>query len=186
MKASVVVRSKDEADRLRLTLASLARQSAPAEVVVVNDGSSDHTDAVIEAAAAERRLTVVRNERPPGRSGAATAGARAATGDILIFLDGDTLAGPEMVGAHLAAHAKRPGLVARGPMFHLRCTRFLKDPETGAPRDGEAARIQRLPASDLAKLLVTRRQIAEDFAAIERRAELGLYPGEGPRRLQAL
>ena len=48
MRASVVVRSKDEADRLRLTLVSLACQSELPEVVVVNDGSSDHTEQVLD------------------------------------------------------------------------------------------------------------------------------------------
>ena len=45
MRASVIVRSKDEADRLKLTLGSLARQSVEAEIVVINDGSTDHTEA---------------------------------------------------------------------------------------------------------------------------------------------
>ena len=50
VRASVIIRSKDEADRLRLTLTSLACQSEPPEVVVVNDGSSDHTRDVIAKA----------------------------------------------------------------------------------------------------------------------------------------
>ena len=50
VRASVIIRSKDEADRLRLTLTSLACQSEPPEVVVVNDGSSDHTRDVIATA----------------------------------------------------------------------------------------------------------------------------------------
>jgi glycosyltransferase involved in cell wall biosynthesis len=47
MRISVVIRSKDEADRLRLTLCSLAHQSEKPEVIVVNDGSSGHTPAVM-------------------------------------------------------------------------------------------------------------------------------------------
>ena len=42
MRASMIVRSKVEADRLRLILISLAKRTAPAEVIVVNDGSTDH------------------------------------------------------------------------------------------------------------------------------------------------
>src|SRR5579871_3564097 len=56
MKASVIIRSKDEADRLRLTLVSLACQSEAPEVVVVNDGSRDHTVQVIAAASDELDL----------------------------------------------------------------------------------------------------------------------------------
>ena len=50
MRASVVVRSKDEADRLRLTLRSLSRQTVAPQVVVVNDGSTDATEAVLDEA----------------------------------------------------------------------------------------------------------------------------------------
>ena len=186
MSVSVVIRSKDEADRLRLTLASLSRQSAPAEVVVVNDGSSDHTRAVLEEAAGWLPLTVVHHDQPRGRSGAANAGARAASGETLLFLDGDTLAGPDLVERHAAAHAARTGLIGRGDTHHLRCTRFLLDPERGTPKPEEASRLERLPLLELEGMRVTRAQILRDFAAIHRRAEPSVYPGAGPRRLQEL
>ena len=83
VSVSVVIRSRDEADRLRLTLTSLARQTVPAEVVVVNDGSIDHTATVLEEAAGWMPLTVIQHEAPRGRSEASNAGARAASGDIL-------------------------------------------------------------------------------------------------------
>ena len=47
MTLSVIVRTRNEADRLRLTLASLAVQGAPSEIIVVNDGSADHTYDVV-------------------------------------------------------------------------------------------------------------------------------------------
>ena len=186
MNVSVVIRSKDEADRLRLTLTSLARQTEPAEVVVVNDGSCDHTAAVLEEAAGWMPLTAIHHAAPCGRSGASNAGARAASGDVLLFLDGDTLAGPDLVRRHAAAHDRPPRPLGRGEVFHLRCTRFLSDPETGTPRPGEAERLARLAPGELGRLQVTRRQILEDFEAVARRAEPGVYPGVGPRRLQEL
>ena len=103
---------------------------------------------------------------------------------MLLFLDGDTLAGPDCLARHAAAHS-RDRVVARGEMYHLRCTRPLEDPETGRPRPGEEARVARL-GPDLPKHLVTRTQVAEDFASIERRAEPGIYPGAGPRMLAEL
>lgn len=186
MKLSVVIRSKDEADRLRLTLTSLARQSQPAEVVVVNDGSSDHTRAVLEAAAGWTPLRAIHHDTPRGRSTASNVGAEAASGDILLFLDGDTLAAPDLAAKHLAAHSTRKGLIGRGETFHLRCTRFLKDPETATPWPDQAERIARTPPDERDRLRVTRAQILEDFDAIDRRAEAGVYPGAGPRRLQEL
>jgi GT2 family glycosyltransferase len=184
VNVSVVVRSRDEGDRLRLTLTSLSRQSQPAEVVVVNDGSRDHTRAVVDEAADWLPLTIIHHETPHGRSGASNAGARAATGDVLLFLDGDTLAGSDLVQRHAAAHSRHRGVIGRGEAFHLRCTRYLLDPETGTPRPGEEARVGRLMPGELDRLRVTRAQILEDFDTIARRAEPGIYPGAGPRQLE--
>jgi GT2 family glycosyltransferase len=186
MSISVVIRSKDEAGRLRLTLASLACQSVPAEVVVVDDGSRDETPAVIAQARRMMAVTAIRHETPRGRAAAANVGARAATGDVLVFLDGDTLAGPGFVAAHAAAHARDERLCGRGETFHIRQTRMLLDPETAAPQAGQAERLARLPAAEILAMKVTRRQISEDFGAIECRASPGVYPGAGPRALYEL
>jgi GT2 family glycosyltransferase len=162
MSLSIVIRTRDEAPRLRLTLASLLRQERLDEVVVVDDGSVDHTQAAIEDVAA----------------------ARAASGEALLFLDGDSLAGPGMVRRHDEAHAGGEAIVGRGELLHLRCTRFFADPETGTPRAGEAGRLARMPAGERERMRVTRAQVLNDFDSIDRRAELGVYPGAGPRRLQ--
>ena len=165
MSLSVVIRSRDEADRLRLTLTSLQGQADDAEVVVVNDGSRDHTDAVLDEASGWPALRIVRHETSVGRSAAANAGAGAASGDILLFLDGDTLAGPGLLRRHAAAHAHRPNLMARGETFHLRCTRFLADPESASPKPGEEQRLARLAPAEIERMRITRRQILEDFVA---------------------
>jgi GT2 family glycosyltransferase len=183
MRASVVIRSKDEADRLRLTLRSLSRQTEPAEVVIVNDGSTDHTERVVEEAAGWMPVVRLDNEKPLGRSGAANAGASLASGDILIFLDGDTLAGPDFVATHLNVHRRMPNAVARGETHQLRCTRFFANPETGSPRRGEEARVAALSAAELARMRVTLLDIAERFEFIHDRSQPGIYPGAGPRRL---
>lgn len=186
MLVSIVIRSRDEADRLRLTLTSLAQQSEPSEVIVVNDASVDHTPAVLTEAAHWLPLRVINHAAPRGRPGATNAGASVATGDVLLFLDGDTLAGPELVARHAAVHSSGGPYVARGETFHARGTRFLQDPEAATPRPGEEARIARLTSDEHARLRVTRNEIIYDFAAIERRAEPGIYPGAGPRRLYEL
>ena len=186
MLMSVVVRSKDEADRLRLVLTSLARQTVPAEVIVVNDGSADHTPAVLAEAADWLALNVVNHPTPRGRSAAANAGARAAKGDVVLFLDGDNVAGPELVARHASAHGAGRRRVGRGETFHLRGTRFLRNPETGTPSPGNEARLARLPPGELTRLRVTRSELIEDFVAFARKAAPGIYPGAGPRRLYEL
>jgi glycosyltransferase involved in cell wall biosynthesis len=183
MRASVIIRSKDEADRLRLTLRSLSKQIEPAEVVIVNDGSSDHTANVIEEASHWMDIIRLDNKKSLGRSGAANAGAALASGDILIFLDGDTLAGPEFVSRHAEVHRRMPGVVARGETHHLRCTRFFADPETGSPRAGEESRVAALSAAELERMRVTLDHVVERFKFIHDRSQPGVYPGAGPRRL---
>jgi GT2 family glycosyltransferase len=186
MRATVVIRSKDEADRLRLTLASLAAQTEKPEVVVVNDGSSDPTAEVIAESATGIEIAAVHHSQPAGRSAAANAGAARAMGDILIFLDGDTLAAPDFVARHLELHRGYPNLIVRGETWHVRCTRLFLDPETGTPRPGEEARVGRMTDDERARSVVTRKQIRTTFGEIDNRAQPGVYPGYGPRKLHEL
>jgi GT2 family glycosyltransferase len=186
MLVSVVIRSKDEADRLRLALTSLALQTVPAEVIVVNDGSADHTPGVVAEAAEWLALKVVNHSTPRRRSAAANAGARLATGDVVLFLDGDNIAGSELVARHAAVHAAGQRLVGRGETFHVRGTRFLRNPETGTPAPGNEARLARLAPGELSRLRVTRSELIDDFPAFVRKAAPGIYPGAAPRRLYEL
>ena len=183
---SVIIRSKDEADRLRLTLTSLSIQSHGAEIVVVNDGSSDHTRDVLQDAASDMSVTVIHHDQPVGRSAASNIGARAASGDILLFLDGDTLAAPDLVESHLTLHQTKADLICRGSTYHLRCTRPFLDPEAGTPQAGQEEKVERMSDADRKRALVTRQQIRQAFDEIDQRAQPGVYPGFGPRKLFAL
>ena len=109
--------------------------------------------------------------------------AAKATGDILLFLDGDTMAAPDLVAGHLEKHRQFPNLVVRGETWHLRCTRPFLDPEMGVPWPGKESKVVRLPESERARSTVTREQIRNDFQAIDRRGQPGVYQGFGPRRL---
>jgi len=182
LRASVIIRSKDEADRLRLTLTSLACQSEPPEVVVVNDGSSDHTKDVI-AMAQGMSIVALHNATPAGRSAASNAGAAAASGDVVLFLDGDTLAAPDLVSEHLGNHRERTNIIVRGSTYNLRCTRPFLDPEVGTPQPGEETRVERMSATERTRAMVTRQQIRSCFHEIDRRSQPGVYPGFGPRKL---
>jgi glycosyltransferase involved in cell wall biosynthesis len=181
VRSSVIVITHNESARLALTLAGLEAAPPDTEIVVVDDGSSDGTAAVIERAAARRPIVVVSHQSARGRSAARNAGAAVANGDLLVFVDGDVVVAPDLVARHEAAYAAAPDTLGRGEQYHLRCTRFFLDPRTGTPMPGQEERVAR--RGDLAKQLVTEDQIRADFTWIARRAEVGLYPGAGPRRL---
>ncbi|WP_309069389.1 glycosyltransferase family A protein [Microbacterium sp.] len=93
MRISVVVPVRDDARLLERCLAALARQSRPAdEIVVVDNGSSDDSAAVARVAGA--RVVV---EPMPGIPRAASAGYDAATGELIARIDADTVCPPDWV-----------------------------------------------------------------------------------------
>jgi glycosyltransferase involved in cell wall biosynthesis len=106
MDAIVIVSARDEADRLPATLAALAEAFPGAHVLVADDGSTDATAAVAQAAGAE----VVSQPRSVGKGGATTAAARRVLGrttatdpPIVILCDGDLGASARHL-AELAEH----------------------------------------------------------------------------------
>ena len=82
---SIVIPAKNEAEGLSSVLPSLRDAYPDAELIVVNDGSSDDTAAVANAAGAQ----VVSHPYSKGNGAAIKSGARAASGEIILFMDGD-------------------------------------------------------------------------------------------------
>ncbi|MGW3313401.1 glycosyltransferase family 2 protein [Streptomyces sp. NPDC001073] len=97
--------TRDQATRLTLTLESLARQAGPAldwELIVVDDGSVDGTQGVLDNFVKRLPLRVVR-QPPSGRAAARNTGARMARGATLIFCDSDRVCCPDLLLAHATA-----------------------------------------------------------------------------------
>ena len=82
---SVVLPAKNEAEGLRRTLPALRALLPDAELIVVDDGSSDDTAAVARAAGA----SVLSSPYSMGNGAAIKRGTRAARGEILVFMDAD-------------------------------------------------------------------------------------------------
>jgi 4,4'-diaponeurosporenoate glycosyltransferase len=87
---------------------------------VVDDDSADRTAAVASAAGA--RVVVAARARPDGWTGKAWAchtGAAATSGDLLLFLDADTVLSPDAPARLLAAHGAHGGLVSVQPRHQV-------------------------------------------------------------------
>jgi glycosyltransferase involved in cell wall biosynthesis len=82
---SIVIPAKNEAGAIGDVVAKARSIYPDAEITVVNDGSTDDTAAVAAAAGA----TVVSHPESMGNGAAVKTGARASSGDILCFMDGD-------------------------------------------------------------------------------------------------
>jgi GT2 family glycosyltransferase len=103
---SVVIPARNEAHQLSRQLEALAAQQWPGcwEVVVADNGSTDGTRAVALGYAGRLpSLRVVDAASRPGRHHACNAGAGAAFGRSIVFVDADDVVAPDYLAAMAAA-----------------------------------------------------------------------------------
>ncbi len=106
---SIIVPVRDDPGNLNLCLQALQASDYPeAEILVIDDGSNDHTPEVAQL----HRVWLIRQGTSIGLAEARNLGARYATHEYLFFIDADVYVHP---------HALRRGMQA-----------FLDDPSTDA------------------------------------------------------
>jgi glycosyltransferase involved in cell wall biosynthesis len=88
---SIVLPARNEAAGLRDLLPRILASVPGAEVLVVDDGSSDDTAAVC----VEHRVRHLRHHYAKGNGAAIKTGARAALGEVIVFMDADGQHKPE-------------------------------------------------------------------------------------------
>jgi len=116
---SVVVPVKDEAENIAPLAREIAQaigQESSAEIVFVDDGSSDATARILtDLKTSLPQLRVIQHGRNMGQSRGVRTGVRAARGDIIVVLDGDGQNDPADIPRLLAelrsADSARVGLV---------------------------------------------------------------------------
>jgi glycosyltransferase involved in cell wall biosynthesis len=119
MEISVVVPTFNRRKIVTRTVEALFAQNPVAaayEIIVVVDGSADGTAAALRLLRPTCPFRVIEQENR-GPSAARNAGYRAATANLVLFLDDDMLADPGLVAAHVAAHKSRGGIVAFGSLY---------------------------------------------------------------------
>ncbi|HKT60722.1 MAG TPA: glycosyltransferase family 2 protein, partial [Gemmatimonadales bacterium] len=126
---SVIIPARNESPVIETVVRSVLSTRYPRlELIVVDDRSTDDTAAkVARLAAADGRVRLLSGAPLPegwyGKPWACLQGARAASGDILLFTDADTTHGPELLGRAVAAlECERADLVTVAP--HQRCVTF--------------------------------------------------------------
>jgi glycosyltransferase involved in cell wall biosynthesis len=109
-RLSVIVPAFNNADALEVTLASLTRQTMPAEqfdVIVADDGSAVPLGAAVDRFGDRIAVFCVRSEHNRGRAAIRNLGAAQAQADVLLFLDSDSVAHPALLDRHAAFHDRR-------------------------------------------------------------------------------
>ena len=173
MGVSLIITTYERPDALQVVLESVASQrTPPAETIVADDGSGTSTTAVVQrfAAAHSNPLIHVRQEHRGFRvTRLRNLAIRAASGDYLVFVDGDMLLHPQFVADHLAV--ARAGFFTQGvriPLCARTTSRVLAADEPGSPkpttRGAGLRRLYGMRAPRVARLL---RRTANGLLAIK-------------------
>lgn len=106
---SVVIPAFNAAETIAQTIQSILAQSyAPLEIVVVDDGSIDHTAQVLDSfGPVVRRITKPNG----GLASARNAGCAAARGEYIALMDADDLCAPDRIALQVAAFRADPDIV---------------------------------------------------------------------------
>jgi O-antigen biosynthesis protein len=115
---SVVMLARNRLEYTRRALASLGGATGDFEIVVVDNGSDDGTAEYLAGLDHPRPLTALRYEDDRGGSERRNAGAAAARGEFLFFLDNDVLLDdPDVIEVLAAELAADPGLAGVSPLL---------------------------------------------------------------------
>ena len=123
MRATIQLCTYNRAALLERVLDACFEQTVPEdsyEIVLVNDGSTDDTAAVI--ARARSRATcafTVIEQKNAGLARGRNVGIARATGERMIFIDDDVLPLPTFVAEHLRSHGRAPAAIVRGGAINV-------------------------------------------------------------------
>jgi len=138
VQISVIICTRNRAKQLRHVLESAAAMEVPTgltwELVLVDNGSTDHTPEVAQSFAG--RLPILRvTEDEPGLSNARNRGVSEAGGDYICWTDDDVLIAPQWLAAYARAFDRHPEAGYFGGPIDL----VLEPPTPTWLRDNRAA-----------------------------------------------
>jgi len=122
-QVSVIIATRNDANRVGLAIVSVLEQSLQDfEIIVINDGSSDDTAAVLERYKRhDPRISVLTNSTCLGRAEARNVGMRQAQADLLAILDSDDIMLPSRLSEQVQFMLQSPavGVLGSGMVLDL-------------------------------------------------------------------
>ena len=108
-KVSIIIPIYNTAERLPGCLDSVLGQTHQnLEIILVDDGSTDDSPAIIQTYAQKDSRIKVITQKNQGQSAARNRGLKQATGDFISFLDSDDAIKSNFIQKLLAPYAKNP------------------------------------------------------------------------------
>lgn len=137
--ASAILAVYNSETTIKSCLASLMDQSQPIEIIIVDDGSTDNTLAIINALVSKNRNISVLKQNHLGPAIARNLGASYANSDILLFVDADMTFAPDYVAqlikpilsSNIIGTYTTNEQVANWDNVWARCTNIQEDWEKG-------------------------------------------------------
>lgn len=120
-KVSVIIPCRNEEINIGELIDCLIKSDYPLhEIICVDDNSNDRTAEIIQSYSRVKLITI--KSRPDGWNGkpyALTTGARAATGDVLLFLDADVRLSERAIGK-IIGEFEQSGIVSIQPYHRMK------------------------------------------------------------------
>jgi GT2 family glycosyltransferase len=118
LTVSVVIPTYNRVSGLERVLDAMAAQTYPrhlCEVVVVSDGCTDGTNDYVRSRPPIEVTFIAQDNAGP--AAARNRGVEAASGSLVVFIDDDVIAVPDLVERHVRHHRDADDLVVIGPML---------------------------------------------------------------------
>ena len=145
MRFSIIIPTFNRANLLdQAILSALAQTHTNREILIVNDGSSDHTAAVASKYGSAIRYLSQENQ---GKSAALNRGITATQGDAIIVLDDDDLFPTSALANHAEALEKNPGAA-------FSYGRYLRFKGLGQPSTADLDDQELVPRHDPRRLVI--------------------------------
>ena len=122
IKASIIIPTYNRRKLLEKCLQALFHQTYPSdqyEIILIDDGSTDGTETMVQSLCAPCKLVYVKNKCRIGQPKSRNKGIELAQGEYIIFVDSDIIVIPQFVEEHLKFHQIYGDVIVNGELIYI-------------------------------------------------------------------